>query len=59
MAINGSVSMSLDRSRKIGVAYALAAFGSVDWQTTTLLVLAGAVTTFPLVWFTSGCAGFS
>jgi len=30
------------------------AFGSVDWQTTTLLVLAGAVTTFPLVWFTSG-----
>lgn len=30
------------------------AFGSIDWQTTTLLVLAGAVTTFPLVWFTSG-----
>jgi len=30
------------------------AFGTVDWQTTTLLVLAGAVTAFPLIWFTSG-----
>lgn len=29
------------------------AFLAVDWQTTILLVAAGAVTTFPLVWFTS------
>ncbi|MBN1226958.1 MAG: EamA family transporter RarD [Deltaproteobacteria bacterium] len=28
------------------------AFGAIDWQTTLLLVSAGAVTTFPLVWFT-------
>ena len=28
------------------------AFGVIDWQTTVLLLLAGAVTTFPLVWFT-------
>ena len=28
-------------------------FGAIDWQTTMLLILAGAVTTFPLVWFTS------
>ena len=30
------------------------AFGTVDATTTILLFLAGAVTTFPLVWFTSG-----
>lgn len=29
------------------------AFGSMDWRTTALLVLAGAVTVFPLVCFTS------
>jgi len=28
------------------------AFGAIDWPTTLLLVSAGAVTTFPLVWFT-------
>lgn len=28
------------------------AFGTVDWQTTGLLVLAGAITVFPMVWFT-------
>jgi len=28
-------------------------FGVIDYRTTLLLVLAGAVTTFPLVWFTS------
>lgn len=28
------------------------AFGVIDWQTTVLLLLSGAVTTFPLVWFT-------
>lgn len=28
------------------------AFGTIDWQTTLLLVSAGAVTAFPLVWFT-------
>jgi chloramphenicol-sensitive protein RarD len=28
------------------------AFGVIDWQTTLLLLLAGAITTFPLVWFT-------
>jgi chloramphenicol-sensitive protein RarD len=27
------------------------AFGVIDWQTTLLLLLAGAVTSFPLVWF--------
>ncbi|MBU2499285.1 MAG: EamA family transporter RarD [Proteobacteria bacterium] len=30
------------------------AFGTVDWETTLLLLLAGAVTTFPLVSFTAG-----
>ena len=30
------------------------AFGTVDWQTTVLLLSAGAVTSLPLVWFTSG-----
>jgi chloramphenicol-sensitive protein RarD len=30
------------------------AFGTVDWQTTFLLLLAGMVTALPLVWFTSG-----
>ena len=29
------------------------AFGVIDWQTTTLLFLAGLVTSLPLVWFTS------
>ena len=29
------------------------AFGVIDWQTTTLLALAGLVTSLPLVWFTS------
>jgi chloramphenicol-sensitive protein RarD len=29
------------------------AFGAVNWQTTLLLALAGAVTSVPLVWFTS------
>ncbi len=29
------------------------AFGTMDFKTTGLLLLAGAVTTFPLVWFTS------
>jgi chloramphenicol-sensitive protein RarD len=29
------------------------AFGRIDWQTTGLLVLAGAVTALPLVWFTA------
>jgi chloramphenicol-sensitive protein RarD len=29
------------------------AFGVIDWQTTTLLGLAGLVTSLPLVWFTS------
>ena len=29
------------------------AFGVIDWHTTTLLLLAGLVTSLPLVWFTS------
>jgi chloramphenicol-sensitive protein RarD len=29
------------------------AFGAIDWHTTTLLLLAGLVTSLPLVWFTS------
>jgi chloramphenicol-sensitive protein RarD len=31
----------------------IGAFGVIDWQTTTLLLLAGLVTSLPLVWFTS------
>ena len=34
-------------------AKGVGAFGVTDWQTTTLLALAGVVTSVPLVWFTS------